>query len=121
MAKANCQNISDEEERIDCKTNAREERDEQFELCGAVRKIRLEVCSAVGEDRYDPAFDPANFVDPNRIGTTAYQIRFGHWSLAIDGCMKGAMKCSRGGMNHGRGLYADHGQIQHICVACTGV
>jgi hypothetical protein len=46
----------------------RAERQEARALCGEQRDARLDLCGALGEDRYDPDFDPADFVDPLAIG-----------------------------------------------------
>jgi len=68
IAIGNCINISDDEERSECKDEAREESREGKALCGEQLDARRAVCDLVGEDRYDPDFDPENFVDPDDIG-----------------------------------------------------
>ena len=70
LAKANCSNISDHEERHECKHEAKEERREAKEECADIREARFEVCDLLGESRYEPEIDPANFVDPLEIGNT---------------------------------------------------
>ena len=70
LAKANCSNISDHEERVECKKEAKEERTETKEECFDIREARHEVCDLLGEARYEPDIDPANFVDPLEIGNT---------------------------------------------------
>jgi hypothetical protein len=70
IAAGNCINISEKEEREECWEEAGEERDEGLELCGDQRAARLEICDLVGQDRYDPEFDPDGFVDPDDIGDT---------------------------------------------------
>jgi len=70
LAKANCSNISDHEERVECKEEAKEERAEASEECFDVREARHEVCDLLGEARYEPEIDPANFVNPLEIGNT---------------------------------------------------
>jgi hypothetical protein len=60
-AKALCINVSDRDERHECLDTAREERAEGHELCRAQRAQRLEICKELGESRYDPDFDPADF------------------------------------------------------------
>ncbi len=70
VAMAQCINVSDTEERQQCRADARAERDETREVCDEQLTARLDVCALVGEERYDPDFDPANFVDPNEIGST---------------------------------------------------
>ncbi len=69
VAMAQCINMSDAEERQACETEAGEGREEAQEECDAVLAARLEVCGLVGEERYEPDFSPANFVDPNEIGS----------------------------------------------------
>lgn len=68
IATAICNNISDDAGRAECEADAREGRTEDRALCKAQQSARLELCGLVGEDRYDPDFDPANFVDPDDIG-----------------------------------------------------
>lgn len=63
IAAAICLNLSDAEEREECYDEAAEERAEASELCREQRAARLELCGALGEDRYDPDFDPADFDD----------------------------------------------------------
>jgi hypothetical protein len=70
IALGKCLNVSDSKERRKCKQEARAEKGEENELCEEQLDARLEVCDLVGEDRYDPDFDPANFVDPDDIGNT---------------------------------------------------
>jgi hypothetical protein len=68
VASANCINVDDPEERKECKADAWDEKIEGRDLCKEQFEARLEVCGLVGEERYDPEFDPANFVDPLAIG-----------------------------------------------------
>jgi hypothetical protein len=68
IAAGNCINISDADDRAECKTEARAEKKEGKELCKEQFEARREVCDLVGERRYDPEFDPENFVDPLEIG-----------------------------------------------------
>jgi hypothetical protein len=63
-----CTNLSDGGDRDECKTGAAESLAEERETCGEQYDARLEVCDLLGEDRYDPEFDPANFVHPDDIG-----------------------------------------------------
>jgi len=69
IAKANCINVSDREERKECREEARIARKESREECRDQFEARLELCDAVGEGRYDPDFDPDHFVDPRQIGS----------------------------------------------------
>ncbi len=85
-AKAICINVSDQQEREACLAEARTERADGNKLCGEQRMARRELCLALGEDRYDPDFDPANFdsdfgslTNPNRY----IQLAIGnHWEYA---------------------------------------
>jgi hypothetical protein len=61
VAHAKCVNVSDPEEREACLAEARAQRREGRQLCGEQRAARKDLCAALGEDRYDPHFDPANF------------------------------------------------------------
>ena len=61
VAHAKCVNVSDPGEREACLAEARAQRREGRQLCGEQRVARKALCAALGEDRYDPDFDPANF------------------------------------------------------------
>lgn len=63
IARAICVNISDGEERAECAGDAREERREERQLCRDQRVARGDLCDAIGEDRYEPDFDPELFDD----------------------------------------------------------
>jgi len=65
-----CINISDDEERNECYVEAKQEKHESNALCREQREARDEVCEAIGESRYDPAINPADFVNPLTIGDT---------------------------------------------------
>jgi hypothetical protein len=60
-AQAICLNVSDDEERKQCYADAATMRNESRQLCGEQRTARRNVCAALGEARYDPDFDPADF------------------------------------------------------------
>jgi hypothetical protein len=68
IAGANCINVSDDAEREKCNADAQAARHDGPELCQEQYRMRLDVCDLVGEDRYDPDFDPIQFVDPDEIG-----------------------------------------------------
>jgi hypothetical protein len=68
-AKAICLNVSDEEEREECFGDAKEERRDADRLCRDQRNARRSLCGELGEGRYDPDFDPADFDDPRNPGT----------------------------------------------------
>jgi hypothetical protein len=59
-----CINVSDAEEREECFEDAGEERSEQQQLCYEQLEARRDLCEELGEERYDPDFDPAAF-DPD--------------------------------------------------------
>src|SRR5262245_36352682 len=65
-ARAICINISDAEDREECQDDAAAARDEGNERCAAQRTARRQVCARLGEARYDPSFDPADFEDDFR-------------------------------------------------------
>jgi len=70
LGMARCLNFDDQQARNECKAEAKEEKKDAKEECAEVYEARRDVCDLVGEARYDPAFDPANFVDPADIGGT---------------------------------------------------
>jgi hypothetical protein len=70
IARVQCINLADPDERATCEENAEGVAEEALEECEDQRNARVEVCGLVGEARYDPAFDPANFVDPDEIGAS---------------------------------------------------
>jgi len=63
IAAAVCINVSDDEERAECLADARDSRDEGDQLCREQLAGRLDACELLGEERYDPDFDPASFDD----------------------------------------------------------
>jgi hypothetical protein len=70
IARGNCINVSGDQDRRDCYYESRAERRDARALCKEQLAARRELCQAVGDDRYDPEFDPADFVDPREIGDT---------------------------------------------------
>jgi hypothetical protein len=68
IARGVCINLSDDAQRSECFDEARSERREARSLCREQRAARLDLCEVLGEDRYDPELDPADFVDPLEIG-----------------------------------------------------
>ena len=68
IARGVCINLSDAAERSECLEEAGAERQEARALCREQRDARLDLCEALGEARYDPGFEPADFVDPLAIG-----------------------------------------------------
>jgi hypothetical protein len=71
QARAICLNVSDNAERAQCNSEASAARNETRQLCRDQRTARIEVCQAIGEDRYEPDFDPAlfesDFANPTTI------------------------------------------------------
>lgn len=66
--RADCAYVTAADDERDCVADAREEKSAQGEECGDVYEARLALCDLVGESRYDIAFEPTDFVDPNDIG-----------------------------------------------------
>jgi hypothetical protein len=60
-AQAICINLSDGDERRECLRDAKAESQEASQLCREQLEARRDVCDVLGEDRYDPEFDPADF------------------------------------------------------------
>jgi hypothetical protein len=56
-----CINESDSRERVACLADAKSSRDEANQLCADQHTARTRFCRSVGEDRYDPPFEPALF------------------------------------------------------------
>lgn len=61
LAIAECINAADEEDREECFEETSAAKRGASRLCRAQLSARVEVCGAVGEDRYDPDFDAENF------------------------------------------------------------
>jgi hypothetical protein len=61
IAVANCINEPDAAERAECLADAAASRTEATQLCRDQLNGRLEACTLLGEDRYDPEFEPADF------------------------------------------------------------
>lgn len=60
-ARAICINVSDQTERNACLNEAQTERTDANQLCGEQRVARKDLCGELGEARYNPEFDPADF------------------------------------------------------------
>jgi hypothetical protein len=63
-----CTNVTDRDARRECLADAAATLKETRDECRDQRDARLDVCDQIGEGRYDPAIDPAAFVDPLAIG-----------------------------------------------------
>lgn len=72
IARANCLNIIDDEERRECRMYARAERQEAAEECEEVYEARTALCDRIGEHPYDVTgfWTAENFVDPLQIGSS---------------------------------------------------
>lgn len=66
--RADCLYVTPEEDQAECLDDAREAAAEKREECWEVFEARRDVCDLVGEERFVPELDPADFVDPNDIG-----------------------------------------------------
>ena len=60
-AKAICINITDNQQRKQCLVEASTALKDSSKPCGAQLKARKQLCNAIGEARYDPDLNPANF------------------------------------------------------------
>lgn len=88
-AKAICINISDGQQRKECLVEASTALKEGSKLCGAQLKARKQLCNSLGEARYDPDLNPANFdqdfmhlTQPNRYRPLGIG---NHWKYAGSG------------------------------------
>lgn len=59
-----CLNFNDPEEAEECLEEASEAREEERELCGERRAARRDFCELLNEYRYDPEYEPEDFVSP---------------------------------------------------------
>lgn len=68
IATGRCTNVTERAERRACEAEAKEDRGDAKAECGEQYDARRELCDLLGGGRYDPEFDPADFVDPDDIG-----------------------------------------------------
>jgi hypothetical protein len=61
VAQATCTNVDERRDRRECFADARRGRQEAHQLCQAQRRARIDLCGAIGEDRYAPDFDAVLF------------------------------------------------------------
>jgi hypothetical protein len=73
VALAICTNEPDDKDRTQCLADAKRERRDNGQLCREQLAGRRNACKSLGEDRYDPEFEPAlfdanfaNLTNPNR-------------------------------------------------------
>ena len=59
----NCYNMSDPDDRADCREEAREEWQEAKATLKEQRDARCDICDEIGEAPFDPSIDPDDFVD----------------------------------------------------------
>ncbi len=64
VARAICVNESEQSDRAQCNADAQASRDESKQLCQEQLDGRLDACQSLGENRYDPEFEPALFDNP---------------------------------------------------------
>ena len=64
VARAKCTNETEKQERNGCFSAAETTQQESTNTCREQRDWRLDACKVVGEGRYDPEFDAADFDDP---------------------------------------------------------
>jgi len=89
VSKAKCINVSDDTARADCFQTAKDDRKEAAGSCKEGLDWRLSICKKTGQERYDPAIDPANFetdyhhlMNPNAY----FPLGIGnHWKYAGSG------------------------------------
>ena len=65
-----CNNEMDAADRARCLSVAKASASESTQLCGEQRAARKNLCDALGEAPYDPAFEPSQFVDPRQVGSS---------------------------------------------------
>lgn len=70
IARANCLNVIDDGERMECVLDAKSDRAETTEECEEVFEARTALCDRLGEGAYDVSefWAAENFVDPLQIG-----------------------------------------------------
>ncbi|MGH0037376.1 MAG: hypothetical protein ACQGVK_20305 [Myxococcota bacterium] len=61
VARAICLNIGDPDEADECRDELRSEHSEGHETCYEQFEARRDLCKDLGEDRYDPSFEPEDF------------------------------------------------------------
>ena len=79
LARAICTNISDSADRAECMAEAHGDRSDGFEECGDVFDARTDLCGDLGEFRYDPDFDPADFTDVFADNNPNFPLTPGNW------------------------------------------
>ena len=67
-AKGICINETDPNDRTKCNADAQQSLKDDMQSCNDEHDARLHVCGLLGEGRYDPEFEPRQFVNPDDIG-----------------------------------------------------
>lgn len=67
---ADCYNLAEEADRTECFNENRSARLAATEECLEQAEARDAVCELTGQQRYDPEYEPADFVDPAQIGAS---------------------------------------------------
>jgi hypothetical protein len=65
-----CQNLTNQALRNDCIEEARDDNEENVDLCDDQKSARRTICRGLREAIHDPLINPAAFVDPLQIGTS---------------------------------------------------
>jgi len=68
IAKGNCYNLSEAEDRAECFDDAKDEYQETKGECRDQLEARKDLCEEVGEAPYEPDIDPDDFINPTDIG-----------------------------------------------------
>ena len=61
VTRAICTNEPERPDRDECFADALDSRTEDEDLCDAQHELRVATCKLLGEDRYDPEFEPSGF------------------------------------------------------------
>jgi hypothetical protein len=83
--RAICINVSDEDERAECFDEADAGQKEGRQLCGEQLDARRELCADLGENRYDPDFDPAGFAQDFTNQNAYFPLRVGNQWAYVGG------------------------------------
>lgn len=70
LAQGNCRNFGNKDTRSECRADADDTLDEDLAECNDSRDTRFEICDLLGENRYNPDWRGADYVDPDDVGDT---------------------------------------------------
>ena len=76
IAVGRCLNTSDAAERDSCLAEAKDTQTEETRLCAQQFEARDNLCDVLGQEAYDPPFEPSDFVNPLQIGKSVNPNRF---------------------------------------------